>query len=317
MSHDHDHDHEDSDYELDEHEHDPSHELVTIRDLLRFAVSRFNREGLFFGHGSSDAYDEAVYLILHTLHLPLDRLEPFLDACIPSDEREEVLAVIDERVAKRIPAAYLTHEAWLGDFPFYVDERVIIPRSFFAELLENGLTPWIADADAVTDALDLCTGSGCLAVLMAHAFPNAKIDAVDLSRDALEVAGRNVFDYGLDERVTLIPSDVFSALAGRKYDLILSNPPYVTQEAMDELPDEYRHEPELALAAGEDGLDIVRKIIAEAANFLKPGGLLAVEVGNNRELVEKAWPDLPLVWLATRGHDEGVFVIRREELPGA
>jgi len=317
MSHTHEQDHDHDEFEIEDHEHDPRNELVTVRDLLRFAVSRFNREGLFFGHGSTEAYDEAVYLILHTLHLPLDRLDPFLDACIPSDEREEVLAVIDERVVRRLPAAYLTHEAWLGDFPFYVDERVIVPRSFFAELLQNGLSPWIREPEEVHNALDLCTGSGCLAILMAHAFPNAKIDAVDLSTDALEVAGRNVFDYELDERIELIPSDVFSALEGRRYDLIITNPPYVTQQSMEALPAEYRHEPELALAAGEDGLDVVRRIIAEAANFLKPGGLLAVEVGNNRALVDAAWPDLPLVWVATQGHDEAIFVIRREDLPGA
>lgn len=313
MSHDHDHaahDHAHEDY-------DPRNELVTVRDLLRYAVSAFNRAGLHFGHGCADAYDEAVYLVLHSLHLPLDRLEPFLDACIPADERGEVLDLIDTRIETRQPAAYLTHEAWLGDYRFYVDARVIVPRSFFAELIEDGLAPWVDDPEAVESALDLCTGSGCLAILMAHRFPNAHIDAVDVSPEALEVAQRNVDEYELNAQVELIASDVFSALAGRRYDFILSNPPYVTQAAMDELPEEYRHEPALALGAGEDGLDVVRTILAEAANFLKPGGFLAVEVGHNRALVEAAWPDLPLTWLATRGLEGAIFLARREDLPGA
>ncbi|WP_341678995.1 50S ribosomal protein L3 N(5)-glutamine methyltransferase [Niveibacterium sp. SC-1] len=310
--HDHDHDegHEHS------HEHDPRDELVTVRDLVRYATSRFSREGLFFGHGSSNAFDEAVYLVLHSLHLPLDKLEPFFDACIPSDERADVLALIDERAETRKPAAYLTGEAWLGPYRFRVDERVIIPRSFFAELLESQFSPWIADPYAVTHALDLCTGSGCLAILMAQAFPNAKVDAVDLSTDALELAGLNVSDYDLDERIELVRSDVFSGLAGRRYDFILSNPPYVTTEAMDELPDEYRHEPEMALAAGSDGLDIVRGILAGAREHLKPGGWLSVEVGHNRDLVEAAWPELPLTWLSTAGHEDAVFLIQREAIPG-
>lgn len=298
------------------HEHDPRDELVTVRDLLRYAVSRFNRAGLYFGHGSGNAYDEAVYLILHTLHLPLDRLEPFLDACIPSDERADVLDVIDQRVDSRKPAAYLTGEAWLGDFRFKVDERVIVPRSFLAELLENSLSPWIDDPCSVTSALDLCTGSGCLAILMAYAFPDARIDATDLSADALAVAAGNVSDYGLDSRIRLVQSDVFGALDGTRYDLILSNPPYVTTAAMDDLPAEYRAEPAMALAAGDDGLDVVRTLIARAATHLNPGGWLAVEVGHNRELVETAWPMLPLTWLNTRGHDDAVFLIQREQLPG-
>ena len=313
------HDHDEEDHSHADHDHDHSHdprdELVTVRDLVRYATSRFNREGLFFGHGSRNAFDEAVYLVLHTLHLPLDKLEPFFDACIPSDERAEVLAVIDARAETRKPAAYLTGEAWLGAYRFRVDERVIVPRSFFAELLDTQFSPWVADPFAVHSALDLCTGSGCLAILMAHAFPNATVDAVDLSTDALELAGLNVSDYGLDERIELVHSDVFSNLSGRHYDFILSNPPYVTEEAMDELPDEYRHEPEMALAAGADGLDIVRRIFSGARQHLNPGGWLSVEVGHNRDLVEAAWPDLPLTWLTTAGHDDAVFLIQREAIP--
>jgi ribosomal protein L3 glutamine methyltransferase len=305
---------EDQDHEH-EHELGPLAELVTLRDWLRYAVTRFNRAGLFFGHGCADAYDEAVWLLLHTLSLPLGRLEPFLDACITTDERESLLAVIERRAEERIPAAYLTGEAWLGDFRFTVDERVIVPRSFFAELLENGFAPWIEDPESVVDALDLCTGSGCLAILMAHAFPNARVVGADLSDDALEVARGNVADYGLESRVELAKSDVFDALAGRRFDLIISNPPYVTAEAMKSLPAEYLHEPRIALAAGTDGLDVVRRLLAGARSHLKAGGLLAVEVGHNRSIVEDAFPQLPFVWLSAAGGDDMVFVLRAEELP--
>lgn len=313
--HEHDeHEHHDDDHE---HEHGPLVELVTVRDWLRYAVTRFNRAGIFCGHGVQDSFDEAVWLILGTLALPLDRLEPFLDACIPGEERIALLEAIEQRADERLPTAYILGEAWLGDFRFSVDERVIVPRSFFAELLEDGLAPWVEDPDAVGSVLDLCTGSGCLAVLMAHAFPNAGVVAADLSEDALEVARINVADYGLEDRIELVRSDVFSALGGRRFDLILSNPPYVTAEAMDELPPEYLHEPRMALASGDDGLDVVRKLIAEGAAHLNPDGVLAVEVGHNRHIVEAAFADLPFNWLSTRGGDDMVFVLRREDLPGA
>jgi ribosomal protein L3 glutamine methyltransferase len=288
--------------------------LQTVRDLLRFAVSRFNEAGLFFGHGTTNALDEAAYLILHTLHLPSDQLNAFLDSHLLPEEIEAVVDVLERRVKERIPAAYLTHEAWLGDFRFYVDERVIIPRSFIAELLQDQLSPWVADPEAITSALDLCTGSGCLAILMAHAFPNALVDAVDLSPDALEVARRNVADYGLEEQVELIRSDMFGGLKGRTYDLIVSNPPYVNAPSMETLPAEYRHEPEQALASGSDGLDHVRIILRDAPGHLNEGGLLVVESGHNREALEEAFPHLELTWLATAGGDEHVFLLRREQL---
>ena len=290
-------------------------ELETIRDLLRFAVSRFDEAGLFFGHGSDNAWDEAVYLVLHTLHLPIDNLTPFIDARLTSDERAAVLAVIERRIKARLPAAYLTHEAWLGDFRFYVDERVIVPRSHIAELLREQLTPWINDPWAVGRVLDLCTGSGCLAILAAHAFPEALVDAVDISPDALAVARRNVADYALESRLELIESDAFTGLAGRRYDVIISNPPYVNAESMDTLPHEYRQEPELALASGEDGLDFTRIILAKAAAHLNPGGLLVVEIGHNRDALEAAYPDTPFTWLDTEAGDRYVFMLRREELP--
>ncbi len=290
-------------------------QLHTIRDLLRFAVSQFNKAALHFGHGSATAYDEAAYLILKTLYLPLDQLEPFLDARMTDSERKQVLEMIERRVTDRIPVAYLTHEAWLGDFSFYVDERVIIPRSFIAELLQTQLAPWVTEPVHVTDALDLCTGSGCLAILMAHAFENAQIDAADISVQALAVAHKNVQDYGLEQRIDLIESDLFSALTGKRYDLIISNPPYVNAESMQRLPQEYRHEPENALASGDDGLDATRKILQQAARHLTDDGILVVEIGHNRAELEQAYPKVPFTWLETSAGDEFVFLLQREQLP--
>lgn len=312
MSHtheDHDHDHEDHD------DSGPLVELVTLRDWLRYAVTRFNRAQLFFGHGTDNAWDEAVYLMLHTLALPLDRLEPFMDACIPIEERVTLLEVIDRRVESRMPAAYLTGEAWLAGYRFRVDPRVIVPRSYFAALLADGLSPWIDDPEAVTRVADVCTGSACLAIMMANTFPNAEVDAVDLSADALAVAADNVADYALEAQVHLHQGDALTPLAGQRYDLILSNPPYVTAEAMAALPAEYRHEPEMALAAGDDGLDVVRSLIAQARAHLNPGGLLMVEVGHNRHLVEAAFPDLPLTWLSDDHAEDMIFMLREDELP--
>jgi len=290
--------------------------LHTVRDWLRYSVSRFQAAGLFFGHGTDNAYDEAAYLILHTLHLPLNRLEPFLDARLLPSEQAALAELIRRRVDERIPAAYLTREAWLGDFPFYVDERVIVPRSYFAQLLEDGLSAWVEDPESLESALDLCTGSGCLAILMSHAFPQAHIDAADISSSALEVAKRNVDDYGLQDRIELLESDVFSALDGRRYDLIISNPPYVTGPAVASLPPEYLHEPELALGSGEDGLDVVRKILAGARFHLKAHGILAVEVGHNRQIVEEAFPDLAFMWLDTEHAEGKIFLLREDQLPG-
>ncbi|WP_273428583.1 50S ribosomal protein L3 N(5)-glutamine methyltransferase [Chitinibacter tainanensis] len=289
--------------------------LTTIRDLHRFAVSRFNAAELFYGHGTSEAWDEAAYLILATLKLPIDRLEPVFDARLLPEEVELVLNVLQERVVTRKPAAYLTKEAYLGDFKFYVDERVIVPRSFIAEILLNGgLEPWIEYPELVHNALDLCTGSGCLAILMAHAFPDAAIDAVDLSADALDVAEINVLDYGLGDRVDLLDSDLFDAVQDMSYDLIISNPPYVDAHSVEELPPEYLHEPEMALGSGEDGLDITRRILAEASARLNPQGVLVVEIGHNREVLEEQFPTLPFIWLPTESGDGFVFLLTREML---
>src|SRR6266568_7162377 len=274
-------------------------ELETVRDWLLYAVSRFASARLFFGHGTASAYDEAAYLLLHALKLPSDRIDLFLDAKLTHAERNDVSLLIERRVDERIPAAYLTNEAWLGAFRFYVDQRVIIPRSFIAELMPEALDPWIADPDNVKNTLDLCTGSGCLAILLANYFPQADIDAVDISSDALAVAQRNVAEHGLQDRINLIRSDLMSNLTEKTYPLIISNPPYVTAMAMEELPPEYAHEPQIALAGGDDGLDAVRTIVANSARFLNPDGVLVVEVGRNREAAEAAFPRLPFTWLAT------------------
>ncbi len=291
-------------------------DLHTVRDYVRFAVSRFHEAGLFFGHGSSEAYDEAVYLVLHTLHLPLDRLEPFLDARLTESERAELLHILQRRVEERIPAAYLTHEAYLGEFSFYVDERVIVPRSFIAELLRNSLSPWIAEPESVNSVLDLCTGSGCLAIIAAHMFPNAQVDAVDLSPAALDVAQHNVSEYQLDDRVHLIESDLYGKLGNKKYDLIISNPPYVDAPSVAELPPEYLHEPEMSLGSGADGLDATRVILKQAAKHLTDNGILIVEIGHNREVLEAVYPKLPFTWLDVTAGDQFVFMLHRNDLAG-
>ena len=290
-------------------------QLHTFRDLLRFSVSRFNEAGLFFGHGSSNAYDEAAYLILHTLHLPPDQMETFLDARLTNMEISQVLGIVKRRALEKIPAAYLTHEAWLGDFSFYVDKRVLIPRSFIAELLREQLSPWVSDPSSVHSVLDLCTGSGCLAILLAHAFENATIDATDISDEALEVANKNVDDYDLNQRVHLLQSDLFGALEGRLYDLIISNPPYVNAESMASLPEEYRHEPRSALASGNDGLEATKEILKRAADYLTNEGMLIVEIGHNRAALEESFPQTPFTWLETSAGDGFVFMLTRDHLP--
>ena len=286
----------------------------TPRDLLRYAITRFNSARLFFGHGSVEAFDEAAYLILHTLKLPLDRLEPFLDAKLLPSEVASVMNVIDRRSIDRVPAAYITKEAWLGTYNFYVDERVIVPRSFIAELIPEYFSPWVAEPDAVENILELCTGSGCLAIMMADAFPNASVDAVDISADALAVAKRNVDTYKLQSRVHLIKSDLYANVPAKKYDLIISNPPYVNSASMGALPQEYLAEPQIALDGGSDGMDLVRKIIAGAAERLTDDGILMIEIGNEREFAEAAFGELGLTWLTTSAGDDMVFLLTAEQL---
>jgi ribosomal protein L3 glutamine methyltransferase len=289
--------------------------LRSLRDVLRYAVTRFNERPIFYGHGQLDAFDEAAFLVTRAMKLPMERMDVFLDAFLTHAEINSLIELIERRVKKRVPVAYLLGEAWLQGYRFNVDSRVIIPRSFVAELLKDHLAPWIADPDGVRSILDLCTGSGCLGIIAADLFPGARVDAVDISVDALAVAARNVEEYGIGERVRLIESDLFQELAHSRYDLILCNPPYVTDQALGKLPREYSHEPTLALAGGPDGLDVVRRVMAEARAHLNPEGLLVVEVGDGRPAVEREYPKTPVVWATTSGGDDMVFVARAEDLP--
>jgi len=294
-------------------------ELITILDLVRLATTRFVKAKLAFGHGTPDPAAEAIFLIGEALHLPLDRAESFLNARLTAAERQSILALIEARIRTRKPAAYLVHRAYLQELPFYVDERVIVPRSYIAELLNGELfdaegSGLIVDPGAVMRVLDLCTGSGCLAVLACNKFPNAKVDAVDISAPALQVAKINVADHGLSDRITLHKGDLFEPVAGAKYDLILSNPPYVKHAAMQRLPPEYRHEPALALDGGTDGLRLVRRILDEAARHLKPTGGLLCEIGAGRAALERSYPDLQFLWLDTEDSSGEVFWIEASAL---
>ena len=289
-------------------------ELHTIRDWLRYAVSRFEEAGIFYGHGTANAYDEAAWLILSALHLPQDTLENFFDAVILEQERRKLAHLIERRVTERIPTAYLVREAWLKGYKFYVDERVIIPRSFIAELLENSLSPWVEYPDMIESAADICTGSGCLGILLADAFPSADIDVVDISSDAIAVANINIANYGLQDRVHAIKSDMFTSLAGKTYDLIISNPPYVDASSMASLPAEYRNEPQGALGSGIGGLDHTDTLLREAPKHLNDGGLLVVEIGHNRDALLEAYPELPFTWLEVEAGNEFVFLLTKEQL---
>ncbi len=289
--------------------------LCSVRDLIRYGVSRFNEAKLFFGHGSDNAWDEAVYLVLFALHLPPDQLEPFMDARVLPQERERALSLIDLRCEQRLPAPYLTHEAWLQGFRFHVDQRVIVPRSPIAELLMNQLSPWISDPYEVTGILDLCTGSGCLAIIAAHQFPEAFVDATDISRDALDVAVINVAQHGMDDRLNLHHGSLYDPLpVAARYDLIISNPPYVNATSMGKLPAEYRHEPRLALAGGDDGMDIVRTIIEQAPAHLSDEGLLVIEIGHERAFFEAAFPELEPIWLDTAEASDQILLLSRGQL---
>ena len=289
--------------------------LQTIRDWIRYSVSRFEQSGVFFGHGTSNAYDESVWLVMSALHLPLDTLDNFIDAKVLSEEGKQLQHLIERRVTERIPTAYLLREAWLRGFKFYVDERVIVPRSFIAELLDNSLQPWVEYPELINSAADICTGSGCLGILLADAFPDAQIDVIDISPDAIDVANINIRQYQLEHQVHAIQSDMFSALQGKRYDLIISNPPYVDAEAMARLPDEYRNEPQLALGSGTDGLDHTHTLLREAGNYLNDDGLLVVEIGHNRDALLDAYPDTPFTWLEVDAGDQFVFLLRKADLP--
>jgi ribosomal protein L3 glutamine methyltransferase len=292
--------------------------LQTVRDWLRYAISRFNAAGLVYGHGTSNAVDEAAFLILHTLNLPIDQLDPWLEARLMRAERQALQSVIEARIETRKPAPYLTNTVYIGVHRFYVDERVIVPRSYIGELLaRDGLSAVIEDAGRVERVLDLCTGSGCLAILAALVFPEAQIDAVDISADALAVAARNVSDHHLGAQVNLLEGNLFGPVHGRRYDLIIANPPYVARAKADAFPPEYDAEPPLAHRGGEDGLDLVRQIIAEARDHLQPGGTLVVEIGTGRHILEPERPDLPFLWLDTAESEGEVFALRASDLAAA
>jgi len=289
---------------------------ATVGSLVVEAAGRLDRAGVAFGHGTTHALDEAAWLVLRALGRAPGDVASIAHEIVDAGGARAARALVARRIRTRKPAAYLLNEAWLGTDRFYVDERVIVPRSFIAEMARSHFAPWVKDPASVKTALDLCTGSGCLAILLARAFPKAKVDAADLSPDALAVAATNVAAYRLGRRVRLVESDLFGALEGRTYDLIVSNPPYVTAASMRRLPVEYRREPEMALASGADGLLHTRRILAEAKRHLNPGGLLVVEIGHNREALEREYPKLPFAWPAFAAGEGFVFVIRREALPG-
>lgn len=287
-------------------------ELSTLRDWVRFFVSEMSRANVSCGHGLSTLLDEAVYLVQSALALPLSEISAFLDAKVVTAEKEKLRYFLEQRTIERKPAAYITGEAFLQGHRFLVDERVIIPRSFIAELLDDQLTPWVNAPESDVRLLDLCTGSGCLGIYAALVFENATIDCVDISGEALEVAAKNIELHQVQGRVNLIQSDLFNQVSNQ-YDIILSNPPYVNSQSMGVLPAEYRHEPSLALAGGDDGMDIIRRILSDSKKHLKPDGLLFVELGNERGYFEEAFPELNPIWLEVSAGDEQVFLLRQGE----
>ncbi|MDX1458410.1 MAG: 50S ribosomal protein L3 N(5)-glutamine methyltransferase [Marinobacter sp.] len=290
----------------------PIDDLHTVRDYLRYVSSQFAASPLFFGHGTDNVWDEAVQLVMRSLNLPLENNTLFLDARLTREERVLILERARRRVEERVPLAYLLGEAWFMGMPFHVDERVLVPRSPLGELLQSGLQPWLGDKP-VGRILDLCTGSGCIGIAAATVFDDAEVDLSDISADALEVAVSNIEYHEVGHRVQAIQSDLFDNLQGR-YDVILSNPPYVDAEDLASMPEEFHHEPQLGLAAGSDGLDIAHRILAQAADYLTPGGLLIVEVGNSWVALDAAYPDLPLTWLEFENGGDGVFLLTAEDL---
>ncbi|MEZ5524379.1 MAG: 50S ribosomal protein L3 N(5)-glutamine methyltransferase [Pseudomonadales bacterium] len=287
--------------------------LETVRDYIRWAASCFNQEQVYFGHGSDNAWDEAVYLVLGALHLPWDTDPTALDARLTPEERERVCELIEKRAKHRVPVAYLIKEAWFAGIPFYVDERVLVPRSPIAELIEQGFTPWLC-GDEVNNILDMCTGSGCIGIACAMAFPDAQIDLADISEEALAVADINIKRHHLQGQVNTIASDLFTNVPGKKYDLIVTNPPYVDAGDLASMPGEYHHEPPLGLGSGDDGLDCIRRILRDAPDYLSEYGVLVGEVGNSCEALSEAYPSVPFLWLDLEKGGHGVFVLTAGQL---
>ncbi|WP_199608829.1 50S ribosomal protein L3 N(5)-glutamine methyltransferase [Flocculibacter collagenilyticus] len=289
-------------------------DLHTISDFIRWSVSRFNESEIYYGHGTDNPWDEALQLVTFALHLPFNIDDQVKQSRLTTQEKEAVVNIIARRINEKIPAPYITNQANFAGLPFYVDERVLVPRSPIAELIDTQFSPWWPFHKPVQRILDLCTGSGCIAIACAYAFEEAEVDAVDISEDALAVAEHNIQEHQLDNRVYPIQSDVFDSLVGAKYDIIVSNPPYVDAEDMADLPDEFHHEPELGLSSGHDGLDITRRILAQAPDMLNEGGILIVEVGNSMVHMEAAFPELPITWIEFEHGGHGVFFITGEEL---
>ena len=288
-------------------------ELTTLRDWVRWGASRFNAAGLCFGHGTDNALDEALALLLHAVHLDHSLPADYLDACVTAEEASAIAALYQRRIDERVPAAYLTGKANFAGLKFLIDRNVLIPRSPIAELVGEGFAPWL-DAGHVGSVLDLCCGSGCIGIACAYAFPQALVDLADISSEALDVAARNVELHALEARVRTLKSDVYRGLDGERYDLIVSNPPYVSSAEMMALPAEYRHEPVLALAAGDDGMDVVSRMLVEAADYLRPGGIMVVEVGASAELLMARYPNVPFLWLDFEHGGDGVFLLTVEQL---
>lgn len=287
--------------------------LQTIRDMIRFATSKFNENGLFFGHGTDNAWDEAAALVFHTLHLSHELGGLVFDAHLTEKEKNTILTLIEKRITTRVPLAYLTHEALFAGLSFYVDERVLIPRSPFAELIANQFEPWV-DPSQTHAILDLCTGSGCIAIALAKAFPEAQVDASDISQDALAVANINALRHHLEDQITFYQSDLFESIPKKQYDLIVSNPPYVDAKDMAALPKEYSHEPVSGLAAGQDGLDYAVKIIQQSAKYLSPHGILFVEVGNSEAALVDKFPNIPFTWIEFENGGGGVFMLTHKDI---
>jgi len=287
--------------------------LETIADFIRWGASLFKQTGLYFGHGNVSAIDEAAYLVLQTLNLEPDTHSVYFVSKLTDNEKQAVIDIIYRRVKEKIPAAYLTNEAWFAGLPFYVDERVLVPRSPIAELIQDHFEPWV-EPDHVEQILDLCTGSGCIAIACASYFPNAYVDAVDISEDALDVALQNIEKHHLVDNVNIVQSDLFSNLQGRQYNIIVSNPPYVDAEDLAGMPQEFKAEPQLGLAAGKDGLDLVIPMLEQAADHLHPDGILIVEVGNSEYALQERYPEVPFYWLEFENGGHGVFLLTKEQL---